>query len=273
MNTFKSFLVCSAFVLLATSCNLFQPAVEKFGFRAGDYTEYQNVILDTAGNAVSGSTTRSTRIVVRTGVSIGGQTDAALVVDSNFTAAGGLSNLDTTYYRVANDEVFYYFDLGAIAQIAGGLGGGGAVSGTAISGFTPAWVKLGETKDAAGTADFPSTDIAATITAQPFGAIGLVAKFTGRNQGATNVTIGANTYRAHRQTQTFSLTASLPVVGRLQISTPVVYDLGVPAQNSTPRTIIRTEQKAASFTLPILGTTVIPGSRTTLVSFRAGSTF
>ena len=269
---FKSFLACGAFLLLATSCDLFQPAAEKFSFRAGDYTVYENVLLDTVGNVVSGSTTRSTRTVVRTGVTIGGQSDAALTIDSSFTSAGRFSSADTTYYRVANDEVFYFFDLGAVSQIAAGLGGGGLTAG-AITGFESKWIKLAELKDAAGTADFTPTEVTATISAQPFGAIALIARFTGRNQGAADVTIGSNRYRAHRQSQTFSVSASLPVIGRIQISTPVTYDLGIPAQNSTPRTILRTEQKAATFTLPLVGTTVIPGSRSTMTSFRAGSTF
>lgn len=273
MNAFKSasLLACGAFLLLATSCELFQPAQEKFSFRTGDYTVYENVQLDSSGNTVANTTTRSTRTVLRTGVSIGSQTDAALVVDSLYTSANRLSSVDTTYYRVANNEVFTYFDLGAINQVAAGIGGGGISAGT-VTGFEAKWVKIAELNDAAGTADFTQTEVTATINAQPFGAIALVARFSGKNLGATDLTIGTNRYRSHRQTQTFNVSASLPVVGRIQIATPVTYDFGIPSQSSTPRTILRTEQKAASVTVPIVGTVVVPGSRSTMTSFRAGST-
>lgn len=259
-------------MLLATSCELFQPAPEKFGFRTGDITVYENVQLDSNGNTVANTTTRSARLVVRTGVSIGGQTDAALVVDSLYDRNNRLTGLDTTYYRVANNEVFTYFDLGSVSQIAASLGGG-AIAPGAVTGFEAKWVKVAELNDAAGTADFPQTEVSATFTAQPFGAIGLVARFSGRNQGATDLTVGTNRYRAHRQNQTLTVSASLPVVGRLQIATPITYDFGIPAQNSTPRTILRIEQKGTSVNIPIVGNIAVPGSRSTIQSFRAGATF
>lgn len=271
MKFLTSLAACGVFMLLATSCDLFQPAQERFGFRAGDLTVYENVQLDTNGNTVANTTTRSARLVVRTGVSIGGQTDAALVVDSLYGTNSRLTSLDTTYYRVANNEVFTYFDLGAVNQVAAGLGGGGISAGT-VTGFEAKWVKIAELNDAAGTADFPQTEVTATINAQPVGAIALVSRFSGRNQGATDLTVGSNRYRSHRQSQTFTVSASLPVFGRIQISAPVTYDFGIPAQNSTPRTILRTEQRAANFTLPILGAVTVPGSRSTIQSFRAGST-
>jgi hypothetical protein len=279
MNAFKSasLLACGAFLLLTTSCDLFQPAQEKFGFRANDYTVYDATALDTNNNPTS-TTYRVSRTVVRTGVSIGGQTDAVLLRDTTFAPGGTrVNSVDTLYYRVANDEVFYYFDINAIGRIIKRIGSGLGVTldipSLGITGLEPKWVKVAELRDAAGS-DFPSADVAATGMVPTFGSISVSLKITGKNQGLATVAIGSNSYRAHRQTQNYAISTSIPFVGTLRSTATLETDFGIPSQQNTPRTVIRSQDNTVIINdVPIAGRIVAPGERRTISSFRTGTTF
>ncbi|MCS6809190.1 MAG: hypothetical protein RML40_10730, partial [Bacteroidota bacterium] len=106
------FLAYAVFLaVFAASCTI-QPSTEKFGFRTGDYTVYQQVTLDTTNAPIRDSVFRVTSTVVATGQSIGGQNDAVLIIDSIF-AAGSTTRLisrDSSYFRIANDEIYWYFN-------------------------------------------------------------------------------------------------------------------------------------------------------------------
>jgi hypothetical protein len=275
MNIFKSILACSAFLLLATSCNLFQPATDKFGYRANDYTVYDAATLDSANNPTT-TTYRVTRTVARTGVTIGGQSDAVLLRDTTFAPGGTrVASVDTLYYRVANDEVFYYFDINAVGRIirriANGLGQPVDIGLLGIQGLEPKWIKIAELRDAAGS-DFPQSTFSASGDLATFGSISLSLGLTGKNQGLTTVNVGTNGYRSHRQTQSFAITTTLPFVGAIRSSSVSDTDFGIPAQQNTPRTVIRSQESSVILTVPILGRIVAPGERRTINSFRVGTT-
>ncbi len=238
---------------------------EKFGYRTGDYSVYETVAIDSAGRQ-QGTPTRSTTTVLRTNVSVGGQSDAAELVDSTFGAGG--PTVTRTFYRVSNDEVFNYLDTAGVGAAVGALGMGAMAP--RLTGFTPRWVKIGELKDAAGTMDFPEISFSVSTEQPPLGTVMITARIVGRNLGRTSVMINSNTtHQTHRQTQTITVTSTLPLVG--SISIPVTSDsyFGIPSTGA-PRTIVRTESRASSINIPILGPISVPGSRRTLVSFTPG---
>lgn len=238
---------------------------EKFGFRTGDYSVYENVAIDSAGRTV-GATTRSTRTVLRTNVSIGGQSDAAELVDSTFGAGG--PTVTRTFYRVSNDELFYYLDTTGVAAAVGALGMGAPAP--RLTGFTPRWVKEAEFKDAASTTDFPEIAFSVSTEQPPLGTVMVNAKIVGRNLGKTALMANSNTtYQTHRQTQTITVSTTIPLVGSISIPVTNDYYFGIPSTGA-PRTLIRAEAKAASVNIPILGPLSLPGQRRTLVSFTPG---
>lgn len=252
-----------ALVLALAACTT-QPSGEKFGFRTGDYSVYENVALDSAGRT-SGATTRSTRTVLRTGVTVGGQSDAVEIIDSNFASTP--TTVSRVYYRVANDEVFYYLDTNGVAAQVGALAMGGAVP--TLRGFTARWVKEAELKDAAGTQDFPSVDFSISTEQPPLGTITVNVKIVGRNQGKTALMSNSSTtYQTHKQAQTVTVSTSL-LGAVLNIPVTSDYYYGIPAEGA-PRTIIRREAKSTSVSIPLLGAITVPGQRSSLVSFRAG---
>jgi len=254
---------CAALVLALAACTT-QPSGEKFGFRTGDYSVYDNVALDSTGQA-TGAVTRSTRTVVRTGVTVGGQSDAVEIIDSNFASTP--TTVSRVYYRVTNDEVFYYLDTNGVAGQVGALAMGGAVP--TLRGFTPRWVKEAELKDAASTQDFPSVDLSISTEQPPLGTITVNVKLTGRNQGKTALmTNSSTTYQTHKQSQTVTVSTSLLGI-MLNIPVTSDYYYGIPAEGA-PRTIIRREAKSTSINVPILGAITVPGQRSSLVSFKAG---
>lgn len=249
---------------------------DKFGFRVGDYSVYQNTQLDSLNRPVTSGANvippyRSTRTVLRTGLSIGGQNDAVLVVDSSFIPTTGLpmgvtggTRVDTTYYRVANDEVFAYFDTQRALSAAGGL----ASSGSAVKGLRAAWYKVAELRDTPGT-EF-SSNFMFTVDVPPLTDIPFNLTLAGRNQGVTMVSVNNMMYRVHRQQSTIRSNINIPLVGMIAFQIPGETDFGIPAATGTPRTVVRTQVNSTSFTVPLLGTQAIPGSVATLVSFRPG---
>ncbi|MCU0424488.1 MAG: hypothetical protein MUF71_02560 [Candidatus Kapabacteria bacterium] len=251
-------------VLVLQSCDP-NAGGEKFGYKAGDYSVYETVAIDSAGRQ-QGTPTRSTTTVLRTNVSVGGQSDAAELVDSTFGAGG--PTVTRTFYRVSNDEVFYYLDTAGIGAVVGALGMG--ATAPRLTGFTPRWVKSAELKDAAGTMDFPEISFSVSTEQPPLGTVMVTAKIVGRNQGKTAVMINSSTtHQTHRQSQTVTASSTIPLVGNISI--PVTTDtyFGIPSTGA-PRTIVRTESKATSINIPILGPLALPGSRRTLVSFTPG---
>ncbi|TAE29901.1 MAG: hypothetical protein EAZ92_05680 [Candidatus Kapaibacterium sp.] len=274
-------LVLAALLLtmLVSSCELFQPAqTDKFGYRTGDYTVYDAVELDTSNNPTP-KTYRVSRSVVRTGVTLGGQSDAILVRDSTFTSGASprIASVDTLYYRVANDEVFYYFDINAVGRIirriASSFGATVDVSTLGIMGLEPKWIKIAELRDAAGM-DFPSADFSASAMVPMFGSLSVGLKVTGKNQGVVTQAVGSNSYRAHRQAQSYAISTAIPLAGTLRSSASLETDYGIPAQQNTPRTIIRLQENTVVLgNIPIIGRITAPGERRTISSFRAGTTF
>lgn len=262
---------CGALIIALAACTT-QPSGEKFGFKTGDYTVYQSVTLDSANNAIRDSVFRVTSTVIATGQSIGGQNDAVLVIDSTFAAGSTtrLTSRDSSYFRVSNDEIYWYFNTGAIAQFLGGSGSFN-LAGVSLSGFQPQWIKLGDLKDAASAQDFSTTSFNATINVQPVGSIAIAATIGGKGLGKTSLSLNNTTYSVHRQSQTIGLKLTIPLLGNLTIPTiQGEYDYGVPSENGTPRTLLRRQFNTVTLNVPIIGSTVFNGERRTLVSFTPG---
>lgn len=264
MKAYKTLIVCicSAFIFSACSSDSgTNPTSTNFLFKKGDYSVYQANALDD-NNQPTGTSYRTSRTVLQTGVSIGGQTDAVMIADSSFQTTP--ASVSTSYYRVNNNEVFTYIDLTTANALAGGLG--------TVSNFTPTWVKLGELNESAGSSDF-STTISATLNIPQLGATPLSIKFTGRNKGAVNLTVNSQTYRVYQQSQTTSVSTTL-VGQEIKIELPVdLYVGGIPNATNSPRTIVRTQTNSTKITLPLLGSQSIPGTISSLTSFREGTLF
>ncbi len=277
--SFPLVLAALLLTMLASSCELFQPAqADKFGYRTGDYTVYDAAELDTNNNPTA-RTYRVSRTVVRTGVTVGGQSDAVLLRDSTFTSGASprLASVDTLYYRVANDEVFYYFDINAIGRIirriASSFGTTVDINALGVTGLEPKWIKIAELRDAAGM-DFPTADFSASGMIPMFGSLSVGLKITGKNQGVVTQAVGSNSYRAHRQAQSYAISTSLPFIGTIRSSSNLETDYGIPAQQNTPRTIIRLQENTVVLpNIPVVGRVIAPGERRTISSFRAGTTF
>ncbi len=270
----KFFKILGAFAILAiamAACTSPTPTPsgngEAFSFKQGDYTVYQAVALDSASNP-SGATYRVTRIIARTGLSVGGQTDAILVVDTTFAANGTtVAGIDSLYYRIANNEVYSYFDLNTIRQIVRGIvsvfGGSPDI---ALRGFTPGWVKEAELNDAAATIDFPTNTFTTSFDAPLVGAVTVTAKVNGRNQGRTTLTANSTSYQVHRQTQRYDISTTIG----LTLNLPFETDFGASSQGA-PRTIIRAQQNTVTVAIPAFGIRQsVPGERRTMTSFTAG---
>jgi hypothetical protein len=269
---FSKILGAFAVLVVALAACTTQPSGEKFGFKTGDYTVYQTVTLDSANNAIRDSVFRVTSTVIGTGLSVGGQNDAVLIIDSTFAAGSTtrLTSRDSSYFRVANDEIYWYFNTGAIGQFLGGSGSFN-LAGVGLSGFQPQWVKLGDLKDAASSQDFATTAFNATINVQPVGSIAIAATIGGKGLGKTSLSLNNSTYSVHRQSQTIGLKLTIPLLGNLTIPTiQAEYDYGVPSENSTPRTLLRRQFNTVSLNVPLIGSTVFNGERRTLVSFTPG---
>jgi hypothetical protein len=264
--------LCAALVLVIAACSNNNDtgtttAGEQFSFKQGDYSVYNNDQLDSANAVVRDSSVRSSRTIVRTGIALGGQTDAVLAIDTTFFGTTTRVNrIDTTYYRVANNQVFTYFDVARIGSLLGGSGTGfGALN---LKDFQAKWVQLADLQDAPGSQNFPASNFSATTELAGF-ALTVTAVITGRNLGKTTTQANATTYNVHRQSQPVTVSLVVPVAGKIDIPLNAEYDFGIPSQGA-PRTIIRTESKSSKIVSP-LGMTNIPGFRSTLVSFRAGS--
>ncbi len=271
----KFFKILGAFAILAiamAACTPTAPTGEQFGFKTGDYTVYQKVTLDSANNPIRDSVFRVTSTVIATNRSIGGQNDAVLVIDSTFDRGSTtrLASLDSSYYRVANNEIYWFFDTGAIAQFLGGSGSFN-LAGVSLTGFQSQWIKLGDLKDAASSQDFSTTSFSANINVQPVGSIGIAATIGGKGLGKTSLSLNNTTYSVHRQSQTIGLRLTIPLLGNLTIPTiQSEYDYGIPSENSTPRTLLRRQINTVVFNVPLVGPSVFNGERRTLVSFTPG---
>jgi len=233
------------------------PEPEAFSFRQGDYTVYTNTALD-AQNNPTGQAFRSSRTVVRTGVAIGGQNDAVLIVDSTFTpAALGGTRIDTAYFRISNREVFTFLDASRAAALTG-------TSAMGLRGFTSRWIKFAELNESAGSEFRDSISVSADLAG--LGTFPLTLRTTGRNQGRAMLMLDQN-YAVYRQTQNFAV--SINVLGMsLSFAVPGEVDFGGLA--GSPRTILRTQNNSTQ--LSLLGMiTPVPGSRSTMVSFRPGN--
>jgi hypothetical protein len=270
MKTPRILVLCACIVLvLAASCTN-NPSGggttgEVFSFKQGDYTVYNNDQLDSNNVVIRDSSFRSTRTVVRTGVSLGGQTDAVLVIDSTFFGTTArVRQIDTTYYRVSNNQVFIYFDLNRFVSILGGSAGG--IDPSAATGVMPQWVQVAALTDAASSQNFPTGSFTATLASQ---GVQLSTQIVGRGQGKVTYTLNGTAYQVHRQTQTTTVSIVVPLFGKIDVVVPAEYDFGIPSQNA-PRAILRTETKATKIVIPILGTTIVPGRSSTFVSFKAG---
>lgn len=266
--------ILSLFALIAivlAACTT-QPSAEKFGYRTGDYTVYQQVKLDTTNMPIRDSVFRVTSTVLATGQSIGGQSDAVLVIDSLF-APGSTTRLlsrDSSYFRVSNDEIYWYFNTGAIGQFISSAGVFN-LGGVVLSGFQPQWIKLGDLKDAASAQDFTTSTFNATFPIPLAGNAAVTATVGGKGLGKTTLSLNNTNYSVHRQTQTIGLRLTIPGLGNQTV--PAIqseYDFGIPGENNTPRTLIRRQFNTVSLNLPILGALVFNGQRRTLVSFTAG---
>jgi hypothetical protein len=267
---------CAALVLVMAACSNNNDtgtttAGEQFSFKQGDYSVYNLQQLDSTNNPVPDSTFRVTRTVIRTGVTLDGQNDAALILDSTF-AIGSTTraiSIDSLYFRVANNEVYWYFDTRAIGQF---LPNSGLLdfSGVPLTGFQPKWIKFAELRDAASTQEFSANDFSATVDITGLGPLNIVARISAKGLGKTTLSLNNTSYSVHKQSSSITLTVTTPF-GALPIPTIASeYNFGIPTENNTPRTIITQQTNTVVATLPILGPQVLNGERRTLVSFRAG---
>jgi hypothetical protein len=269
---FSKILGAFAVLVVALAACTTQPSGEQFGFKTGDYTVYQQSKLDTNNTAIRDSVFRVTSTVIATGLSIGGQNDAVLVIDSTFAASSTtrLASRDSSYFRVSNNEIYWYFNTGAIGQFLNSAGTF-SLAGIVLQGFQPQWIKLGELKDAASSQDFSTTTFNATFDATGFGTLAIAATVGGKGLGKTSLSLNNTTYSVHRQSQTIGLKLTIPLLGNLTV--PAIqseYDFGVPSENSTPRTLLRRQFNTVSLNLPLLGPLLFNGQRRTLVSFTPG---
>ncbi len=264
---------CGALIIALAACTT-QPSGEKFGFKTGDYTVYQQSKLDTVNAPIRDSVFRVTSTVIATGLSIGGQNDAVLVIDSTFAAVSTtrLTRRDSSYYRVTNDEIYQYFNTGAIGQFLSGASAFNInLADIVLRGFEPKWIKLGDLKDAASAQDFATTGFNATFDVTGFGSIAIAAGVSGKGLGKTSLLLNNTTYSVHRQSQTIGLKLTLPLLGSLTV--PAIqseYDFGVVSENNTPRTLLRRQFNTVATNIPILGAIVFNGQLRTLVSFTPG---
>lgn len=266
MNFSKILGACAALVIVLAACTTNPtPADNTFFLKQGDYTVYQATALDTT-NKPTGLAYRVTRTVIRTGLTVGGQSDAALIIDTTFAANGTtVSGVDSLYYRIANNEVFSYFDLNIIRQIVRGIvnvfGGSPDIS---LRGFVPGWVKIGELNDIPSTSDFPATTFTTSFDAPLVGSLTLTAKVGGRNQGKTSLTVNGTTYQVHRQTEKYDITTTIG----LSVILPFEMDFGISSQGA-PRTILRSQQNSIIIASPLFRQ-ALPGEQRTITSFTAG---
>jgi hypothetical protein len=282
MNIFLKSLAMLAVAVVVVGCSSNNDpgstqSTERFTFRVGDYAVYQNTQLDSLNRPVSSGTGiipsyRSSRTVVRSGVSLGGQNDAFLLIDSSFIPTTGLpagvtggTRVDTSYYRVANDEVFVWFDANRALNSVNGLSTGGVPR---FTGLTPQWYKVAELRDAAGS-EF-STNLSFNVVDMTLGTLPFTLVLTGKNTGRTTLTLNGASSTVHRQSSRVRASFTVPLLGSLSVEVPSEVDFGVPSAGAQ-RAILRTQTNSVSITIPLLGTQAIPGALSTLVSFRAGT--
>jgi hypothetical protein len=271
------FAFCTGIIILVTGCNPNNPtttALDDFTFKQGDYAVYNYESLDSA-NAV-GSRYRLSRTILRAGLTIGGQSDVVVAVDSllyDFSGGITFTQVDSTYYRVAQNQIFRYFDAKHYDYLLGGLN---HFSIQSFKNVEPKWIMIADLKDAVSNQNFPTTEFNGVIEVNippPFSVSGIraSAKVTGRNVGRNTVQVSSATYSVYRQTQNASITATVPMEGTVELTVQSEYDFGIPSQNA-PRTILRTQINAIQVNpASRTGTLSRPGYRCTLISFRSGS--
>jgi hypothetical protein len=278
----KSLALCTLVTLMAscssnTDSGGSTQSTDRFTFRVGDYAVYQNSQLDSLNRPVTSGALanyRSTRTVVRGGVSLGGQNDGFLIVDSSFFPTSGLpagvaggTRVDTTYYRVANDEVFVWFDPSrANSSVSGISTGGGAAP--RITGLTSQWYKVAELRDAAGS-DY-STNLSFNVVDMTLGTIPFTVILSGRNTGRASLSLNGTSNAVHRQSTRVRASFMVPLLGSINLEVPGEIDYGIPSAGAQ-RAILRTQTNSYTLTLPLIGSQSVPGSLGTLVSFRPGA--
>jgi hypothetical protein len=283
MNFSKILSACAALGIALAACTSTsttptptQTGGVKFGFKTGDYTVYQQSKLDTTNTPIRDSVFRVTSTVIATGLSIGGQNDAVLVIDSTFAfgSTTRATRRDSSYYRVANDEVYQYFNTGAIGQYLSGASAFNInLADVVLVGFEPKWIKLGDLKDAASAQDFATTAFNASFNVTGVGPVAIAASVSGKGLGKTSLSLNNTPYSVHRQSQSIGLRLTLQLLGNVNVTVPVIqseYDFGVVSENSTPSTILRRQFNTVATNIPVLGAIIFNGQRRTLVSFTPG---
>jgi hypothetical protein len=275
-KSFSLFAFCVGVVTLVAGCNPNNPsttAVDDFTFKQGDYAVYNYESLDSAN--VVRSRYRLSRTILRAGLTIGGQSDVVVAVDSVFYDFPGsaFTLVDSTYYRVVQNQVFRYFDAKHYDFLLGGLNHFPIQS---FKNIQPKWIMIADLKDVASNQDFPITEFNGVIEVNippPSSVLGIIgsAKVTGRNVGRNTIQVSTATYSVYRQTQNASITVTVPMEGTVELTVQSEYDFGIPSQNA-PRTILRTQINAIRVNpANRTGTLSKPGYQCTLISFKSGS--
>lgn len=84
-------------------------------FTPGDYFSFDNWQLDYYGRRIRSSYYRNSWTVADTGVSMRGEVDVTVMIDSTFDSTGQLARLDSLFFRVdANGDLFQYGFLSSL---------------------------------------------------------------------------------------------------------------------------------------------------------------
>ena len=169
------------------------PVTHKFAFNEGDYARYQNFDLDDNNEIVTETRFITSRVIVKTGVSIGGVDDAVLAVDSVFvedSQGGEFERLDSLYLRLDGNFLLIY-DFGKI--IANRFNN----TSVSLTFNNPQWTRLAELRDDAGN-QFSSDALPLSLEtgADP---INSTLNLVGTNEGQGIVMIDGTSYTKFSQ--------------------------------------------------------------------------
>jgi hypothetical protein len=277
MKTSRVLVLCVSILLVLSACTPMQqppapvailPPADAFYFKFGDYTVYNNERLDSNNVVIPGSIYRSSRVIDRVDAGVGDR-NSVLAIDTIFV---GLTNrvfkVDYTYYLVRDKKVFVYLtgDSPSIyTAIALGFTGNQALKLTFASGVFPNWVQIANLNESVSGEEF----MEAYFLTRPVDSIAVTLRITGRSQGKTSLSLNNTPFAVSRYVQTLTRSVSALVNPNIDFSKMAEYDIGLPGEGA-PRTIVRSEMKSVTITVPGTGRQVLNGLRTTLVSFQPG---
>lgn len=223
-----------------------------FTFKVGDRAKYQNFTLDSAGGVNIISRYISYRTIIKLNVPIGGQTDAAMALDSIYKPDNSFDRVDTNYFRVSGSDLYMYNFGKTIAKV---------MPTTMNPRYTSGWMEMADMSSTAG--DYTGDNIQMTITYLG-NDIPVPLTMNGSNKGVADlVVLNGPTWKGFQQ----ACTMKSNILGT-PINIPVDFYIGgVIGANNSPSAIL--SYKVASTVLPIVNISM-PGVMQSLLEFTAG---